>query len=105
MVLIRAEVAGGDAVSIILQNAETVKLVCPAAHEATGAPDSGPPANPFEQALEKEPAQQGGDGASCEQRWYARAVTDIAPGDRVLVTLSDTGRHMGMAVQETLMEV
>lgn len=112
MVLVRAEVQGGDAVSVILQNAETVKLVCPAAPQAATEEnveaESASSASPFVQALEEEPQQVRVEEAHADaagRGWCVRAVTDIAIGDTVLVKLSDAGRHMGMVVQETLTEV
>jgi 3-dehydroquinate synthase II len=33
-----------------------------------------------------------------------KSIVDLKPGDRVLVRTEDVGRHMGMAVRETLVE-
>lgn len=65
MVLIEAD-ADGRPVSLVLQNAETIRLVDP----------------------------QG----------QAASVTNLKPGDKVLVHIEEAGRHFGMKVEESLIE-
>jgi len=65
MMLIEAD-ADGRPVSLVLQNAETIRLVDP----------------------------QG----------QAASVTNLKPGDKVLVHIEEAGRHFGMKVEESLIE-
>lgn len=80
--LVAAESSDGAEHSILLQNAETVKLVGPVDPE--GATNS----------------------ESDRRQWRTIAVTEIQPGDKVHVNRAEAGvgRHMGTAVQETLNE-
>lgn len=94
--LVVAETSDGQEHSILLQNAETVKLVGPSAADgALSIVDGG-----TSSAL---PGPRAGKGSAA---WRALAVTDLEPGDSLYVKRSEagTGRHMGTAVQETLNE-
>ena len=96
LLLVAAETSDGQEHSILLQNAETVKLVGPStADSSLSIVDGGTSA-----AL---PGPRAGKGSTA---WRARAVTELEPGDSLYVKRSDagTGRHMGTAVQETLNE-
>lgn len=79
LVIITVETADGAEHSVILQNAETVKLVGPGADTDAAA--------------------------AADEPWRTIPVTAIRLGDVVLVRRSDAGRHMGIAVQEKLSEV
>jgi 3-dehydroquinate synthase class II len=85
LVLVAAHTDDGQEHSIILQNAETVKLVGPARPQRT---------------IDSKRSE---DAAAAE--WRAIAVTDLAAGDALLVRRSEVGRHLGTAVHETLNEV
>eukprot|EP00892_Ulva_mutabilis_P012579 jgi/Ulvmu1/9694/UM055_0032.1 len=82
LVMVSAATADSLEHSVILQNAETVKLVGPAASSEATA-----------------------EGANQKQPWRTIPVTDMHAGDTVLVQRSDAGRHMGMSVQEKLSEL
>ena len=77
--MVTASTTDGVEHSVILQNAETVKLVGRATREAI-ASDS-------------------------DKSWTTIPVTNMHAGDVVLVTRSDGGRHMGLSVQEKLSEL
>lgn len=66
----------GDAVSVFLQNAETVKVVSPS-NSSSG----------------------GGGGA-----WEATPVTDLRPGMRVVCSAQDGARHTGIPVEQQIVE-
>lgn len=65
LLLVEAE-ADGRPYSLVLQNAETIRLV--------------------------------------DEDGRARSVVEIAPGDRVLGCIKESGRHFGMAVKEKILE-
>ena len=92
LVLVAAETPDGAEHSIILQNAETVKLVA--------APGKSAVASNSLNALGGAAAAAGGVG-----RGRAVPVTELKEGQRLLVHVSTAGRHMGVAVEETLSEV
>ena len=69
---------GEDVCSIILQNAETVRLVGPA--QAHGSQEA---ANDIRQAI---------------------SVTDLQEGDKIFLHRQDGARHTGIAIKETVVE-
>lgn len=114
LVCIDAETGDGQRHSVILQNAETVKLVGPTAQPSTGSTSTSSSAVTSHtsrthsssgrgtEALSDAPA---GSAAPPDTRaWRAIAVSEVAQGDSVLVHLSEAGRHLGHAVKETLTE-
>ena len=80
-VLIEAETAGHERHSIMLQNAETVRLV---GHQ---------------QALA---AQNDIGNEPCS--WLPVPVTELRTGDNVLLHMQPGARHTGIAVQESIVE-
>ena len=129
LVLVAARTEDGVEHSIIVQNAETVKLVGPPGQSSSGVTTtqtSTPRA--VEEAARHEhggsTAAQASDASaasvqsasavSAAQRaqalpdaggaWRAIAVTDLRVGDALFVRRSDAGRHMGHAIQEQLRE-
>lgn len=70
-----AETSGGEVVSTLLQNAETVRLVGP-----SGAAD--------------ETAKQ----------WVATSVSALQVGDQIYVYQQDGARHTGISIEETIVE-
>jgi 3-dehydroquinate synthase class II len=99
LVLVKAVTGTGDTISVILQNAETVKLVCKVSTDAhlKGTKD-GMTENScgvIDALAEKHRAPQ----------WRAVAVTELTPGCHAFILPSTSGRHMGMAINETLSEV
>jgi 3-dehydroquinate synthase class II len=77
LVLVEASTAQGQAYSILLQNAETVKLVGP-------VPGSS--------------SEKGGNG------WRAVSVSMLAPGDTVYVLEQGAARHTGISIEESITE-
>ena len=69
---------GSDICSIILQNAETVRLVCPAQANSLQEPGSN------------------------EQQ--AVSVTDLQEGDNVFLHRQEGARHTGVAIKENIVE-
>jgi 3-dehydroquinate synthase class II len=96
-VLVAARTADGQEDSVLLQNAETVKLVGPAslAGEGAGAVHSDCVAGP--EVMDEDAPRL---------KWKTVAVTDVKAGDLLFVkrSVAGAGRHMGTAVQETLHE-
>lgn len=82
LTLVAAATPDGDEASVILQNAETVKLIGPSVKTQGTVP------------LES-------DGGRC---WLSHAVPSLAIGDNLLVLRSGAARHMGLAVNEHLIE-
>ena len=81
-VLVEAQTEDGMLHSIILQNAETVKLVGlaePAPAAAPGLPDHS-------------------------AAWTALPVTELKPSDTVLVHLQGPARHTGIDISEAITE-
>ena len=81
-VLVEVQTEDGMLRSIILQNAETVKLVGPAEPAPAAAPR--PP----------------GHSAA----WTALPVTELKPSDSVLVHLQGPARHTGIDINEAITE-
>lgn len=77
-VLIEAKTSDGEVHSILLQNAETVKLVGPA-------------------------AAGNGPGGVCTD-WEAIAVSQLNVGDTVYVLRQGAARHTGVAIKERITE-
>lgn len=116
----------GQHLSILLQNAETVKLVGlpptprptaptrPTQPGATGTTSAQAPASstgstgvqlplPSVAMPESDDARLG--SASVPQRaWRAISVSQLAPGDQVLALLQGGARHTGIAIQEFIVE-
>ncbi|KAI8470154.1 MAG: 3-dehydroquinate synthase [Monoraphidium minutum] len=80
MLLVEARDAAGRVASTLLQNAETVRLVGPA---AAGGGGGG-----------------GGGGA-----WRAIPVSQLAAGDKVYLLQQEGARHTGIAIQERISEL
>lgn len=120
MLLVAAETSDGQEHSILLQNAETVKLVGPPSPSSAGSSSPSGSSNSLRVegggAAGSPPA--GGERAGANSKgtnsdkgtngatWHAHAVTELEPGDYLYVkrSASGTGRHLGTAVQETLNE-
>ena len=78
--LVEAKI-GEDNYSIILQNAETVRLVCPAQSTNSGT-----------------------DSSCAEHQGQSVSVTKLQQGDHVLLHLQEGARHTGISIQETILE-
>ena len=76
-VLVEAATADGEVHSILLQNAETVRLVCP---------------------------MPGDEPQGSGQRWCSVSVTEIQPFTELYVHMTQGARHTGLAIQQTLRE-
>lgn len=85
VVLIEAETPNdGQRHSVLLQNAETVKLVGPSLASSGGrSDDENDASTPF---------------------WRAVSVAQLAPGDRVYVLRQPAARHTGLAIDEGVSE-
>lgn len=125
-VLVEAVSESGQHLSILLQNAETVKLVglpptprhtgptSPTQPGATGTTSAQAPASRTSSTGIHAPLQpmamlESGDArlgsASVPQRaWRAISVSELAPGDQVLALLQGGARHTGIAIQEFIVE-
>lgn len=106
---IEADTQDGQRHSVILQNAETVKLVGPAAQssDAAGAASSPPGTSSAAADVELDAHMHETattDSKQASRAWQTRAVSEMVAGDVVYVSRSEAGRHMGHAVQETLIE-
>lgn len=98
MMLVEAEALGGEVVSTLLQNAETVRLVGPVGGGGGGSCGSG---------------SGGGGGGSRESSsgggssggWRAVSVSQLAAGDRVYLLQQGGARHTGIAIEERISEL
>jgi 3-dehydroquinate synthase class II len=81
LVLIRAEGHGGEEYAILLQNAETVKLV---------GPNTDIVAN---------------NGSTAGfKTWKSISVAEMRPGDEVYVSVQAAARHTGIPIEEMILE-
>lgn len=80
--------------SLLLQNAETVRLIGPA---ETAADDSS-----------SKTTQQSGessvDGADVLSKYQAVSVTELKVGQAVYLHLQGAARHTGISINETIIE-
>lgn len=81
-VLVEAELPDGERCSVLLQNAETVRVVGPA---SSSSGSSG-----------------GGSGSS--SAWRAVSVSQLAAGDQLYVLRQAGARHTGVAIEESITE-
>lgn len=93
--LVEAETDDGCRHSTLLQNAETVRLVCPAVATTSSSSSAGSTAlSPSGQAA----------GSASGQSWQAVSVSALQPGQRVYVLLQEGARHTGISIQEQIKE-
>ena len=85
--LVEAKTGDGEVHSLLLQNAETVRLVGPAREDS--------PAGKGEEKGSKEGSQAG---------WRAIPVSQMQVGDKVYVRQQDAARHTGISIQESIVE-
>jgi hypothetical protein len=124
--LVEAELPDGESCSVLLQNAETVRLVGPlAAAKGSGGSSrrsgggtaregsSGGDAPAEAAAADGYVWQQGGSsmpvdsqqqGSEQQQGWGAVSVSELAPGHRLLVLRQASARHTGVAIEESITE-
>lgn len=76
---------------MLLQNAETVKLV-------------GPRWGGDGEQEDENDDEDGGGGTEEEGYWRAVSVAQLAPGDRVYVLRQPAARHTGLAIDEGVSE-
>lgn len=108
--LVEARTPEGDTLSVLLQNAETVKLIGPADGEAQqqGQQQQGQrqqqrgeeedsSAAPAAPAAASMPAAAGG--------WRAIPVSSLREGDAVFVLPQHGARHTGISIEERVREV
>lgn len=88
-VLVEAELADGDRCSVLLQNAETVRLVAP---NAGPSGDSRSSHSTPDAPQEREPS------------WRAVSVSELAAGEQLLVLRQAGARHTGVAIEESITE-
>ncbi|KAG2491204.1 hypothetical protein HYH03_010414 [Edaphochlamys debaryana] len=120
LVVVELRCPDGSPASLMLQNAETVKLLGPAPAPAP-APAPPPaaaqasastpaPAQAGEGTADKGAAGTGGPGAGgaagagAGATWRAVSVSALAPGDRVFVLQAAAARHTGIAIEEFILE-
>ena len=118
----------GDTLSVLLQNAETVKLIGPAPAGPAAAAGAAAAAAAVEPgAADQQQQQQQQQAASAEGSspasqaaaapappeaavgagggWRAIPVSSLKEGDLVYVVLQHAARHTGLAIQEKVKEV
>ena len=88
--LIEAETADHAVHSLLLQNAETVRLVGPA-EQSSAASGEG---------TERDGASQGNGAAG----WRAVSVSQIQVGDKVYLRQQGAARHTGISIEESIVE-
>jgi 3-dehydroquinate synthase class II len=132
LLLVEAELSDGERCSVLLQNAETVRLVGPAAAGSSSSRDSSSQRAQGDAAGGATPAaergyvwQQGGGGTSSSskdsggsaqggsaevrtaglgQSWRAVSVSELAPGHPLFVLRQAGARHTGVAIAESITE-
>ena len=118
-----AQTEEGQAVSTMLQNAGTSvapeplhmlragtpHLPCPAAFSWNVVPT--PPLTSIKSPLSETVRLVGPDGGDCsgsrggQAAWRAISVSQLAPGDQVLILQQEGARHTGIAIQERINEL
>ena len=88
--LIEAETADHVVHSLLLQNAETVRLVGPAEHCSTAFREGG------------ERDEEGRDDGAAG--WRAVSVSQMQVGDRLFLRQQGAARHTGIAIKESIVE-
>ena len=113
LVLVQAATAEGQLHSILLQNAETVKLVGPAAVHGAGAARTGgaerSSGGPSSQEQAAPPLAAGSSpgkssGGTSGNPWRAISVSELRPGDRLFVHRQAAARHTGLSIEEQITE-
>lgn len=93
---------------MILQNAETVRLVGPSPISGPGAAGAPAGAGPDGSRVAARPdvrhAASGGGGDENRSEWVAVAASALTPGDSVFVLRKDEARHTGIAISEEITE-
>ncbi|BDA42244.1 3-dehydroquinate synthase [Coccomyxa sp. Obi] len=93
LVLVEAETADGQAHSLLLQNAETVRLVGPS--------ESQPPLRESRpMTVESSAAAEDGMGI----RWQAISVSELHVGQLVYIRRQGAARHTGISIDEFIRE-
>lgn len=112
-VLVEAELGDGERCSVLLQNAETVRMVGPAAADSasststsTSASASAEDGYVWQQGGARAGSSSGGSGGGGGQQpsWRAISVSDLAVGDRLFVLRQGGARHTGVAIEESITE-
>ena len=113
--LVEAELPDGEPCSVLLQNAETVRLVGPAPARSGGGSSSSQAGGAGAAAAGTSAAddgyiwQQGGSsggggGGGGGASWRAVSVSELAAGDRLYVLRQGGARHTGVAIEESITE-
>ena len=101
MVLVTVVTADGEESSVLLQNAETVRLVGPAPACSSGGGSSGDPeADAY--VWQEGGCQRSSSGGG--RTWRAISVSHLQPGDEVLLLRQGAARHTGIAIDEAITE-
>ena len=97
--LVEAETPDQLRHSLLVQNAETVRLVGPAlaAGDLPAQRMSGRPAASMSQATEV-------DNEDAADDWRAASVSELRVGDSLFVLRQAAARHTGISVQESITE-
>ena len=88
--LIEAETADHAVHSLLLQNAETVRLVGPAEHSSTAFREGGD--------------RDEDDKADRAAAWRAVSVSEMQLGDKVYLRQQGAARHTGISIEESIVE-
>lgn len=92
--LVEAETADGVRHSTLLQNAETVRLVCP-----SGSSRPTPSSSSSSSTSQVEGPRPDG-----KHEWQAISVSSLQPGQQVFLLLQEGARHTGISIQEQIKE-
>lgn len=85
--LVEAETADHVAHSLLLQNAETVRLVGPSNENSSSSEEADSKSSP-----------------SSEAGWRAIPVSQLKIGDKLYVRQQDGARHTGISINESIVE-
>lgn len=98
LVLIDATTPDGESHSILLQNAETVKLVGPVDAQPSSTSASSTSGSEGNKSSTGDQVQ-GGKGD-----WKAISVSQLSAGDLVYVLVQEGARHTGISIEESISE-
>jgi 3-dehydroquinate synthase class II len=107
--LIEAETEDGTRHSTLLQNAETVRLVCPSAGSIAPGSTNNSSSNSSASRTSSSSAELTSQTAditrsSLQQGWQAVSVSALQPGQKVFLLMQEGARHTGISIQEQIKE-
>jgi 3-dehydroquinate synthase class II len=103
LVLVEATTEDGVEHSILLQNAETVKLIGPKGNRNGGDVNKGGSCDSRRNKTLNKALNIGGEAGKAKE-WRTISVAEMVPGDEVYVLVQNAARHTGVSIEESITE-